>query len=60
MFLTTDVCIPIPDDLIATFWAGGGHNSAGTEAGAMSRWTNANLKLLHRAARSSHDDSSTD
>jgi hypothetical protein len=38
----------VPDDLTKAFWAGGGHNCAGTEAEAMRKWATANIDALRK------------
>lgn len=37
---------PLPDDLVAEFWNGGGHNSAGAEGLSMHEWASTNLETL--------------
>jgi hypothetical protein len=39
---------PVPADLAAIYWQGGGWNSTGREAPAMNDWANQNLPLLTR------------
>lgn len=46
-----ETLIPVPADLAAQFWNGGGHNSAGREAPAMREWARANLQALRKAGR---------
>ena len=36
--------VELPTELANTFWAGGGHNSAGNEADAMREWALATFK----------------
>ena len=38
--------VPLPDDLRELWNKGGGHNSAGSEAGALREWALANLSVL--------------
>lgn len=45
-----DLLVRVPDALAAEFWAGGGHNSAGSEAPAMRQWAQENLGLLTRSS----------
>ena len=46
-----EALMPIPPDLTAAFWAGGGHNSAGSEGSDMVAWARKNLRLLQQTAR---------
>lgn len=39
---------PLPAHLVEAYWAGGGHNSAGSEAGAVHEWALANRMMLSR------------
>jgi hypothetical protein len=41
---------PLPDELVAAFWQGGGHNSAGSEGPAIHRWARDNHRRLSRLA----------
>lgn len=43
-----DKMIPLPPDLHAAFWAGGGHNDAGKEGPAIYQWAQKNLKELKK------------
>jgi hypothetical protein len=36
----------VPQELQIAFWEGGGHNEAGTEAGAFIQWARENLAAL--------------
>lgn len=39
---------PVPAELQAVFWNGGGHNSSGSEGPAMREWALANIKTLSK------------
>ena len=43
--------VVIPDELRDKFWAGGGHNSAGSEGPSMREWALANLKELRKTIK---------
>jgi hypothetical protein len=46
-----DVSHPLPEELARTFWAGGGHNGAGSEGAAMRKWAEENQEMLRRWRR---------
>jgi hypothetical protein len=37
---------PLPDELVARFWSGGGHNTHGDEGSALREWALSNLSTL--------------
>lgn len=43
-----DVMVPLPAELQAAFWQGGGHNTGGNEMEPLRQWAKANLALLRR------------
>lgn len=43
--------LPLPAELEAKFWSGGGHNTAGTEGPSLRAWAKANLIALRKAGR---------
>jgi hypothetical protein len=43
-----DQLTPIPQDLQDQFWAGGGHNTCGSEGPAFHKWGKANRKTLKK------------
>jgi hypothetical protein len=46
-----DTLLPVPKDLEDQFWAGGGHNTSGSEGPAMREWALANEKQLRKAGK---------
>jgi len=46
-----DAMVPLPEELQAAFWAGGGHNTGGKELEQIRQWAKANVALLRRPIR---------
>lgn len=46
-----DRLLTLPEELTACFWKGGGHNSAGNEAGPVRSWALENLDELRTAGK---------